>query len=417
MYPITKFLRKYRWLLLLVIVVAGVFFLGKKLLSNSKQSSVKQEILTAQVQKGGITSSISVSGQVATANYLSVTTSVNGIVKTVFIKEGDSIKSGQKLMEITLDSEGEKSRISSYNNYLKAKNSLEAAEKSLKSLEAGVIEKEATFNDVKEQNNYTNRDERVEFAVSEANYITAKNALNNKIADIEQLRLSVNSAWLDYQTQSPVITAPSDGIIASVLAIEGSKIENSVTSDRSVQIVAAIKKAGTPIASLNIGETDVNKIKVGQKVLLSINSLGDRKLTGAIAGIDKVGANSNGVTNYPVTVKFDQESDQVLPNMNVQAEIVIDEKQAVLFVPSAAIKTRRGKSYVELSKDGKIQEVEIKTGITSSNNTEVVSGLNEGDEVLVEALPTTGFTNNQNQPATNRGNFGGFGGTEVFRQR
>ncbi|EKD99793.1 MAG: hypothetical protein ACD_22C00172G0003 [uncultured bacterium] len=396
-------------LILTILFVVGISgFYSYKFISKS---TTPIQALSATVKKGDVTSSISLSGQVATANYLSVTTSVNGIVKEVFVKEGDQVYTGQNLMEITLDSEGEKSRISAYSAYLKAQNSLTSAKNSTNSLEVAELQAKKAFKDEKEQNSYQTAEERIAFKVAENDYMVSKNNISMKQAEIEQLELSLSNAWLDYLAQSPVVTAPTDGIIASVLAVKGSKIENSVTSDRSVQTVASIKKEGTPIASLNVGELDINNVKVGQRVNLTLTALEGQKFTGTVAGIDKIGSSQSGVPNYPVIVKFDKPSDRILPNMNVSAEIIVDQKNNVLLIPTGAIQTGRGKSMVKVKNGDGVEEVEVKTGISDSDNTEIISGLNEGDEVVINTLPTTGFTSGQSQTQFRGvGSFGGFGG-------
>lgn len=380
-------------ILIFIIVIGLLGFIAWKYLNKSNSNSTnEQKTFTAKVEKGTVTDTVEASGQVQTANYLAITTSVNGIVKQVFVKEGDKVVKGQKIMEITLDSEGEKSRVNAYSNYLKAKNSLDSAKTSLYALENSVKQKEEAFNDVKETTSYQTHDERLAYDIAENDYLSAKASLESKQAEISQIELSINTAWLDYQAQAPIITAPDSGTISNVTAVEGLKIENSVTSDRTVATVATIKKEGTPIVSLNVSEIDINSIKVGQKVNLKLSSIENEKFTGSVVGIDKIGSSESGVSNYPVMVKFDKDNDKVLPNMGVDAEIVVDEKADVLYIPSSAVQTTRKGTFVKVTKDGEITETKIEIGISNGSITEIISGLNEGDEVVISALPITGFT-------------------------
>lgn len=399
-----KLLKKKKILLpvvVLVLVVGGYFVYRYFKKVSSSSATVKQKVSYAKAQIGNIVSGISVSGQIETANYLAVTTSVNGIVKNVYVKEGDKVVQGQNIMEITLDSEGEKSRLSAYVSYLKAKNSLESSKNSLLSLESTMLQKQEAFDTEKKDNSYQTHDERYSYKLAENDYLKAKTDYELKKAEITTLEMSLTSSWSDYQTQSPIVTAPSDGVIANIVAVEGSKISNSV-SERSVYTVAAIKKEGNPIATLNVTEMDINKVKVGQKVNLKLNSVTGKTFTGTVAGIDKVGTTSSGVANYPVIVKFDESSDAVLPNMSVEGQIVVDEKQAVLIVPSSSITSRKGKKTVKLVENSISKETAVETGITDGPYTEITSGLKEGDTVEVGSLPTSGFTTTNN---SNRGTF------------
>jgi RND family efflux transporter MFP subunit len=402
--------RKTIFIIIAVIVVAGVA--GYMYISSKNSSSnAKTQITNVKAGKGNIVSGLATSGQIETANYLAVTTSVNGIVKKVFVKEGDKVVKGQSIMEVTLDSEGEKSRLSAYASYLGAKNSLESAKTSLYTLDSALVEMKEAFDTEKEANSYQTHDERISYKLAENNYIVAKANLDAKKADISKLEISLSTAWSDYEAQAPTVTAPSDGIISNIVAVEGTAISNSVTSDRSVFTVASIKKEGTPIAALNITEMDINKVKVGQKVYLTLNSIADKVFNGRIVGIDKIGTTASGVSNYPVTVKFDESSDAVLPNMSVEGEVVIEEKNDVLLIPSSAVSSRRNKSTVTVVSGNVKKEVEVVTGISDGSYTEIISGLNEGDEVQVSSLPVSGFSTQSTD--NRRGGFGVLGPGEM----
>ncbi len=408
MKKVLTFLKKYKFFII-ILALSLLGFLSYKYVFNKKTTSSKTQVITATVNKGNISSTITASGQVETANYLAVTTSVSGIVKKVYVKEGDVVYKGQTLMEVTLDSEGEISRANAYSAYLRAKNSLDSAKSNLLSSENTKIQKENAFDLVKESNSYQTKDEREEYKMAENDYLKAKADYDVQKSSITQLEIALNSAYEEYKSQSPTITAPSDGTIANIVAVEGVQIQNTVsTTDRSTQTVASIKKEGTPIASLNISEVDINSVKVGQQVSLKLNSLSDELFTGSVVGIDKIGSVSSGVSNYPVIVKFDSDSDKVLPNMGVEAEILIEQKSDTLIIPTSAISTLKGKKVVKRISSGKTETIEITTGISDSNNTEVLSGLNEGDQVVINSLPTSGYnTSTQSRGVSGLGAFTG----------
>ncbi|MFA6982266.1 MAG: efflux RND transporter periplasmic adaptor subunit [Patescibacteria group bacterium] len=381
-------IKRYKFLL---IALAIIIFVGQKLLDKDTGTTPDQT-LTSQVQKGNIISSISTSGQVAAANYLAITTSVNGIVNKVYVTEGTEVKKGQKIMDITLDSEGERSYQDAYSSYLRAKNNLDSAKNSLYSLETMMIQKEEEFEDEKESNSYQSDDERNLYKYAENAYISAKNSYEIQKSSITQAQIALSSAYSEYQAYSPSILATADGIIANIVATEGTQIENSVTSDRSVQTIASIKLEGTPTVKLNVTELDINSIKVGQKVKLTLSSIDGKVFDGIVSGIDKIGTQSSGVANYPVIIKFDADDSRVLPNMSVTAEIIVESHAGVLYIPTGAVNTSKdGKYAMVIGQDGQQQKMDIKTGISDGTNTEVLEGLNEGDLVLVNTLPTEGF--------------------------
>lgn len=386
---IIKIIFKLKWVFIGLALVLVIIFFGQHYLNKSKTSSQKQ--ITSKAIKGDVTSTISASGTIQTANYLAVTTSANGIVKKVYVTEGTQVIKGQKIMDITLDSEGESSYKEAYASYLKAKNSVESAKNNLYSLETALLQKKEAFRKLKETNTYQSRSERLAYAYAENDYLAAENAYAIQESSVAQAEIALQSAYSDYQSYSPTVTATADGVIANIVATEGTKIENSV-SEKSVETVASIKQEGTPTASLDITELDINNVKVGQKVKLTLSSISGQTFDGSVTGIDKIGSESSGVSNYPVVVKFDTDNDKVLPNMSVTAEIIIESHENALYVPTSAINTSDNEKYVNILREGTTQKTTIKTGINDGTNTEILEGLDEGDEVIVNTLPTSGFT-------------------------
>jgi len=397
-------IKKFKFLILIVLILATLFIVKTK---NNKKNQAIPAVTTAKVIKGNISSSVSASGTIETANYLAVTTSVNGIVKKVYVQEGDTVSKGQKIMDITLNSDGEESRASAYASYLSAKSNLEKSKNDLLNKDSALINAENFFDTEKEQNSYQTEEERESYKIAENSYLTAKSEYEIQQELIAQAQVSLNKAWLSYQAQSPTIVAPESGVVANILVVEGMDISNSL-SERTSSTVASIRKEGAPIASLDITEVDINKIKVGQKVLLSLNSIDSKEFLGKVVGIDKIGTKSSGVSNYPVIIKFDENSDLVLPNMGVDAEIIIEEKENTLMVPTGAIKTINKHKSVNVVNNNSTNIVNVETGISNEKFTEILSGIEEGDEIQINALPTEGFnTDSQNRDIRMPG-MGGF---------
>lgn len=388
-------LKKNKLYIFAFLIIAVVVFMGQKALNEEGTTETTKQSSLTTVEKGNIASSVSASGTVESANFLSITTGVNGIVKQVFVKEGDTVVKGQKVMEVTLSSDGEESLAQAWSSYLSAKNSVEKAKTEVLSKETALINAQEAFDNEKEQNSYQSHDERISYTLAENAYNVAKQGYEQQQETIKQNEAALTKAWLAYQAQSPIIVAPDSGIVANILVVEGMDITNSL-SERTSSSVASIKKEGNPIIALDISELDINSVKVGQKVNINLASIENKTFTGAVVGIDKLGSVTGGVTTYTVIVRFDESSDLVLPNMGADGEIIIEEKQSVLLVPASAITSEKQKTYVTVIKNGAETKTEIKIGITNGQNTQVISGLNEGDKVSVSALPTTGFTDAQN---------------------
>ncbi len=195
------------------------------------------------------------------------------------------------------------------------------------------------------------------------------------------------------------VRAPFDGIIAKVNV----KLGDAVGVGTSIATVVTPQQTAT----ISLNEIDVAKIKIDQKVTMTFDAVDGLTVTGHVAEIDTLGTVSQGVVTYNVKILFDTQDVRVKPGMSVSAVIVTDIHQDVLIAPNAAIKTRGTTSYVE-TLDPVVEAVAGQAGATSPNapvqknitiglsndtQTEIVSGLSEGDQVITRTItPTTGAT-------------------------
>ena len=373
------------------IIVIGflVILLGFAGFSIFAKKEKEPQLQTTPVEQGMIISSVSASGQVLSVNVMSANTQASGIVKTVYVKDGDEVKKGDKMLEINLDFQGKQKNAQAWSSYLSAKNSLETAKTSLYSLDSSMwaanqkFINDAVARDLAE-NDPTYIQQHDDWLAAEAKY-------KNQKAAISHAQITINSAWLNYIQTSPTITAPMDGIITSLMYVEGMSIGSLDTgSTTSNQKVATIKTEGMPIVSVNLSEIDVFQVELDQKATIILDSIPDKTFTGEIVGVDRIGQTSSGVTQYPAIVQFDSSSEQILPNMAVTANIVIDRKDNVLLVPSGVIQGQRDQSYVSVLVDGKPQSVPVEIGLSSDTQTEIVSGLKEGDLVVTGTISSAG---------------------------
>ena len=228
---------------------------------------------------------------------------------------------------------------------------------------------------------------------------------------ITEAQVSLNSSWLNYEQSSAIITAPTNGTITSLMFAEGMSIGTLDTGNASSnQKVATINTGGMPIVSVNLSEIDVSKVQIDQTAIITIDSLPDKTFTGKVIGVDRIGETTSGVTQYPANIKLDSAAKEILPNMSVTANIILKRKSNVLLVPSASVKTQAGQSYVTVLVKGKEQSVPIEIGITSDTQTEVISGISEGEKIITS---TTTVTTSDKQ--TTQSPFSGGSGLRMMR--
>lgn len=367
--------------IIFIVVLAIIAFL---VIRSTRGKKNQQQIQTQKVEKGTIISSVSASGQILTANIVNVTSNASGLVRKIYVKDGDRISTGQKILEMILDSDSKQRSASAYSSYLSAKNSLDSAQVTLWTLDSAMWAANRKFvNDALARGLLTYDPTYIQ---ENDDWLAAEAKYKNQKAVIEQSQRAVNNAWLAYQAVSPIVVAPMSGIITNITYAEGMTLGG--TSDAS-QRIAVIRAEGNPLATFNLSEIDVAKVKPGQKATIKLDSLTDKTFTGKVVTVDRVGTVTSGVANYPVVIKFDTEAPEVLPNMSATANIILETKDNVLLVPSSAVRVQGEQNTVRVLKNKKEQTVVVETGLTSDSQTEILSGLSEGDEVITNVVTTT----------------------------
>ncbi len=390
--------------LIAVIALIIVGFLGWQNFGAKKQQTQQQ---TAKVEKGTLVLSLTESGQVAVTNRISITTLASGVINEVDVKNGDTVTAGQKITVVSLDQAGQQRQAQAWSSYLSAQNTVSAAQAKINSLQSALFTANRKFvngagtqNPITDDPNYIIQ--RADWLQSEADYKNQQNV-------IAQAQVSLTSAWLSYQAAFATITAPVGGTMNDLIITPGLQIGSSGSTTTSSQVIGTVRTAGNPLVSVSLSEIDATKVKAGQKVTLTFDALPNKTFTGKVLGINTTGIVTSGVTTYPASVQLDLPNDTILPNMSVSANIIIGVKNDVLLVSSGAIQTTGGQTSVRLLKNGTIVNIPVEVGDSSDTQTEVISGLSEGDNVIIGTVATQqSATPTGSSPFSAR--FGGFGG-------
>lgn len=215
--------------------------------------------------------------------------------------------------------------------------------------------------------------------------------LYNRDADsaVEENALLVEDAKLDLQnTQQQLenyqITAPISGKVVKKTSKAGDKLDNSNTNT----IMATIADLSTLVVDIQINEMDILNVAVGQPVEITADAIDSQTFTGYVQNIDIMGKSEDGVTTYPVKIYIDNADNSILmPGMNVSAKILAGTKEDVLMIPLNAVD--QGNTVLVIKEDGTIESKQVELGIYDSDNIEVVSGLQEGDQVVLNDRLTT----------------------------
>lgn len=387
------------------VVALVVLIFGIWKVAAARSSAVSYQ--TSTVQKGTVVSTISASGRALSTSVLPINTQASGIVKNVYVKDGDKIVKGQKIAGLTLDTTGEQQYSQALSSYLSAKSGVVSASNAYYNTQAAEYAANQKFmNDAVARNLSTTDPTYIQendaWKASEASFL-------NQQTTLAQANSSLSNAAINLQLSSPTITAPYTGTIADINLVEGMVITastNSTTGAVSSQRIAVITNNATPIVNVTLGETDVPNVKIGQKATVTFDSITDKTFTGVVATVDRIGTISSNVTSYGVNIKLDSGSDQILPNMAATADIITDTATDALYVPSAALITQNGATYAKTLVSGKEVDVAVETGISDDTDTVITSGLTEGETVITGTVSAT-TTTSSTRSVFSTGSFGG----------
>lgn len=226
------------------------------------------------------------------------------------------------------------------------------------------------------------------------------------IADKERKLQDLKDGLADY-----TITAPFAGMISAF----NIKQYDTVSTGTNVATLITNQK----IAQLSFNEVDASKIKIGQKATLTFDAVDGLSIAGSVIAIDTVGAVSQGVVTYAVKIGFDTQDDRVKSGMSVSAAIITEMKQDVLTVPNSALKISGTESYVEIfdtplttsttvttsgvnagipSLALPRQQVVV-TGLSNDTMTEIISGLNQGEQIVTRTIAPSATTATTQAPS------------------
>lgn len=176
------------------------------------------------------------------------------------------------------------------------------------------------------------------------------------------------------------ICAPEDGIVASIA-------QASVNEQAAGTVLASLYVGEEKEMVVTVDELDIINVQAGQDVEIAMDAITDKTYSGKVSKVSQIGTATSGVTVYDVTLTVDGDS-QLKLGMNGTATIRIQEVTDVLLAPITALNSSRGSSYVWLkSSDAQTDEpglrVEVETGLSDENYVQILSGLSEGDVVLI----------------------------------
>jgi HlyD family secretion protein len=357
----------------------------------------------AKVEKGDLAKSVVATGKVTPITKVEVKSKASGIVKKLLVDYGDRVKQGQLLAQLD--------KVEIEAQVAQSKAALEAAQANLTSSEADYerAKVDAEGPDVPPLKRAYDRaigmakDGVVSQSAlddAEKNYTMAVNKQNVAKAQVIVLKAKIsqsqavvaeddaNLKQLEEQLSYTDIVSPIDGIVLSRDVEMGDAVSSILVLGSSATLVMTLGDTSEVYVKGKVDESDIGKVYLGQRARIKVESFKDKTFEGKVTKISPMGVEKDNVTTFEVRVSIQNPGGELKAEMTANAEIILDEHKNVLQIPEGAIiYDKDKKASVEVpdpkGKDGK-DKVAVNIGISNGAKTEVLSGLKEGQEVVLQ---------------------------------
>lgn len=410
--------KKRNYVMLGLLIVGLIVFAVAK--NKSGTSSFK--VLTTKVEVRDITESVSANGKMQPEKDLAINSDVAGQIVEMHVKEGDQVEEGKLLLRINPDlfesalSRAEAALNNSRANVASSKARLAQARAQFTQAERSFQRNESLY----EQGAIS----LAEFEQAESNFLVAQAEKEAAEQGVQAAEYSVASARATRNEAADnlkrtSIFAPRDGIVSALAKEAGESVLG--TQQMQPTEIMRISDMNTMEVDVDVNESDIIRISLGDTALLEVDAYLDRKFKGVVTEMANAAKNVSGmstdqVTNFSVKISVLKSSYADLvtenspwpfrPGMSATVEILTKTGSNLLTVPLEAVTTRSdtsstktGASRFEVTEDvdgkkkedvvcvfvfdnGKARLVPVETGIQDSRYIEIKSGLKEGDEVI-----------------------------------
>ncbi len=211
---------------------------------------------------------------------------------------------------------------------------------------------------------------------------------------MEQVKVAeLNARQAQLDLENATLVAPFDGIIAAINGNPGeqagSGATNQTTTTTSTSIFVTLIDPTQVRVDANVDEVDVAKLAVGKPAEVGFDALPDRRFRGQVAAVAPTGNSSSGVVTYPISVNLQVPQDVTLPGgMTASVIVTVNRKTDVLVVPTRAVRRQGRDQMVEVQTGQGTEMRPVQVGLANDQQTEITSGVNEGETVIVPGTTT-----------------------------
>jgi HlyD family secretion protein len=381
----------------LLVVVAGV-----ALAKLATATSIDPNRL-AKVTTGDVARSVVATGKIEPITKVEVKSKASGIVEKLFVDINNKVTKGQPLaqldqQEIADQVEAQRAQlaaaeanVSTYQANIEEDKVNAAApdlamykatlERNQEMQKEGVVSRQALDDANKD---YLAALTRRDAAKAQVGVDTAK--LQQAKAQVQQSQASLKQ--LEEQLSYTTIVAPMDGVILSRDVEIGDAVSSILVLGSTATLVMTEGDVNQVYVQGKVDEADIAHVYMSQPARIKVESFRDRVFQGKVTKIAPLGVEKDNVTTFEVRVSIDNPGGELKANMTANAEILLDEHKNVLTVPeNAVVYDNQKNASVNVpdknQKDGQ-KKVPVKVGLSDGSKTEIVSGLKEGDTVVLQ---------------------------------
>ncbi len=247
---------------------------------------------------------------------------------------------------------------------------------------------------------------------AQATLDTAKNNLAKELAGpvtatvdlaevaVEQDKVTVQQDALNLQEAE--VVAPFNATVTAINISVGQSDGTAAVNVTPGQASAVSGSGAIQVADLNnlqivvnMAETDIVNVKVGQPVEITLDAVPDVTLNGKVSQIVPAGTVSSGVVSYAVTISLINPPSTVKTGMTADLNVIVQQHANVLLVPNRAVHTTGTTKTVTVLYEGQQIQVPVKTGLSNDTMTEITSGLKQGDVVVLTATTAASTSSNR----------------------
>jgi membrane fusion protein, macrolide-specific efflux system len=351
--------KRRRWPYVVVGAIALVAGTVAVTAVRSSGAAKHDKALTVEVKREDLNVEVVETGKVEPRERIEVKSKVAGQVVEVLVEAGDDVKKGQLLLKLDpTDFERDVARADA--ELQQARNALDYARLSLDRKRRGLTER----------------------AVSQADVDLAQSEVRAKAATVQMA--SVALAASRDRLRYTEIVAPLDGTVIERNIRPGEVVTPGVQATFEGRSLMTVADLTTLVVKANLNQIDVAKVKLGHKATVVLDALPGRSFEATVTKIAPAAVKET----FPVEATLQAAARDIKPGMSADLRVLIESRPKVLSVPIEAVVKESGRSFVTKlaqapGKKGAPQKSEVQVGARNERSLEVVSGVDEGEKLLI----------------------------------